>query len=134
MLTQRAPAVPAPGGSTPAPSLRLPPFVQDPHRHPAPCLFYGPHASSLLLAPIGETDYTILMEQLTIEILNPKAKGILKSLADLDLISIRKGKTETETFKNLLKNLRSGSPAPDPAEIAREVEIVRAKRHAAKNR
>jgi hypothetical protein len=72
------------------------------------------------------------MEQLTIEILNPKAKGILKSLADLDLISIRKGKTEAEAFKTLLKNLRSGSPAPDPAEIAREVEIVRAKRHAAK--
>jgi hypothetical protein len=74
------------------------------------------------------------MEKLTIEIPNPKAKGILKSLADLDLISIRKGKSEAEAFKTLLKNLRSGYPDPDSTEIDREVEIVRAKRHAAKNR
>ena len=69
------------------------------------------------------------MESLRIEIINPKAKQLLQSLADMDLIKIKKEKTESQ-FADLLKKLRSQSentPALD--EITKEVESVRKARY-----
>lgn len=69
------------------------------------------------------------METLKIEILNPKAKSILKGLADLKLINIRKEQTVTD-FSNLLEKLRNRSEhAPDLNEIQKEVKSARKKRH-----
>ncbi len=39
------------------------------------------------------------METIRIEILNPKAKNILKGLADLNLINIKKENKQTEFLK-----------------------------------
>lgn len=67
------------------------------------------------------------MDILRIEILNPKAKKLLKSLADLKLIAIRTSKNE---FSELLKKLRSTNSDELTLEaISKEVEIVRSKRY-----
>ena len=67
------------------------------------------------------------MESIRIEILNPKAKKLLKSLVDLNLIAIRNSKNE---FSELLEKLRSkNSDKPTLEEITREVEFVRNKRY-----
>ena len=69
------------------------------------------------------------METIRIEILNPKAKSIIKGLADLNLISIKKEKKQSE-FMDLLTKLRSNSDtAPTLDEITAEVESVRSKRY-----
>ena len=67
------------------------------------------------------------METVKVDILNPKARKLLKDLADLDLIAIRKS-TGSE-FSNVLKRIRSKSKTvPGPEEIAVEVEAVRSRR------
>lgn len=67
------------------------------------------------------------METVKVDILNPKARKLLKDLADLDLIAIRKS-TKSE-FSEVLKRLRSKSKTvPSPEEIASEVETVRSRR------
>ncbi len=67
------------------------------------------------------------METVKVDILNPKARKLLKDLADLDLIAIRKS-TKSE-FSDVLKKIRSKSEtAPSPEEIAREVDVVRSRR------
>jgi trehalose-6-phosphate synthase len=69
------------------------------------------------------------METIRIEILNPKAKSILKGLADLNLISMKKEKKQSE-FMDLLTKLRANSDtAPSLDEITKEVESVRSKRY-----
>jgi hypothetical protein len=69
------------------------------------------------------------IETIRVDILNPKAKSLLKGLADLDLIRIIKDKVKPE-FKELLKNLRSDSDnAPSLDEITEEVEEVRKARY-----
>ncbi len=68
------------------------------------------------------------METLRIEILNPKAKRLLKSLEELNLITINKMETSNDEFRKLLLKLRSGN-APTLEEITYEVEIVRTKRY-----
>ena len=69
------------------------------------------------------------MESIQIDILNPKAKKILKDLADLKLIKINKPKKNTD-FSNLLKKLRSKSSEEISLEdITKEVEAVRKKRY-----
>ena len=69
------------------------------------------------------------METVRIDILNPKAKSLLKDLADLDLIRIKKDKVESE-FKDLLDKFRQHSDeAPSLDEITAEVESVRKKRY-----
>lgn len=69
------------------------------------------------------------METIRVDILNPKAKSLLKDLADLDLIRIKKDKVKSE-FKELLDNLRINSDdAPSPDEITAEVESVRKARY-----
>ena len=67
------------------------------------------------------------MESVKVDILNPKARKLLKELADLDLITIRKS-TKSE-FSEILKRIRSKSETvPCPEEIAGEVEVVRSRR------
>ena len=69
------------------------------------------------------------METIRIDILNPKAKSLLKDLADLDLIRIKKEKVKSE-FKELLDKLRIDSDsAPTLDEITAEVESVRKARY-----
>lgn len=69
------------------------------------------------------------MESLTIEILNPKVKKLLNDLADLNLISISKSKSDIDL---LLKTLRSDD-APSLEEITEEVEAVRSLRYEKKH-
>jgi hypothetical protein len=69
------------------------------------------------------------METIRIDILNPKAKALLKDLANLDLIRIRKESSQNE-FSQLLKKFRSKSEqAPSLVEITKEVEAVRKSRY-----
>lgn len=69
------------------------------------------------------------METIKVDILNPKAKSLLKGLADLNLIKISKPK-ETSDFSALLKKLRKKSNEDISLdEITKEVEQVRASRH-----
>jgi hypothetical protein len=70
-----------------------------------------------------------IMETLRIDILNPKAKSLLKDMADLDLIKIKKGKVKSE-FRELLEKFRSNAEnAPSLDEITAEVESVRKARY-----
>ncbi|HET8829509.1 MAG TPA: hypothetical protein VFM79_09205 [Pelobium sp.] len=64
------------------------------------------------------------MESLTIEIINPKAKKLLQSLEDLNLISISKSKLNLDSLLNTLRTEEEISSE----EIKNEVESVRAKR------
>jgi len=66
------------------------------------------------------------METLRIDIVNPKAKRIIKQLADLNLLSIR-DKDPLKSFQGLLTKLRSKTEVISLAEITKEVELVRAK-------
>ncbi len=69
------------------------------------------------------------METIRIEILNPKAKALLQDLANLDLIRIRKEKSEN-AFSEVLKKFRSRSAeAPSLEDITKEVEAVRQARY-----
>jgi len=75
------------------------------------------------------------METLRVEIVNPKAKKLLKDLADLNLITISKSFDTKVEFNELLSKLRSTSDtAPSLEEITREVEDVRALRYANKTK
>jgi len=68
------------------------------------------------------------METLRIDIVNPKAKKIIKELADLKLINIH-DQNSIKSFESLLKKLRAKSKDISLDEITKEVEVVRAKRH-----
>ncbi|MDX9941821.1 MAG: hypothetical protein RBS53_06320 [Bacteroidales bacterium] len=69
------------------------------------------------------------MESLRIEILNPKAKSLLESLADLNLIKIQKEIGEA-AFAELLDRLRKNQDDSFSIEdITSEVESVREQRH-----
>jgi hypothetical protein len=72
------------------------------------------------------------VETYQINILNPKAAKLLRSLAELELISIKK--TSTEDFQSIVDRLRTKAEAAPISmeEITKEVEKVRAKRYAAK--
>jgi hypothetical protein len=76
------------------------------------------------------------MEALTIEIVNPKAKQLIKDLADMKLINITKSSTgRIADFKKLLAKLRSNyNSIPSLEDITNEVEIVRAERYAVKSK
>jgi hypothetical protein len=65
------------------------------------------------------------METIQIDILNPKAKILLKDLANINLIRISKV-NEKSGFIKLLKNLRMNAEmAPSIEEISSEIENVR---------
>jgi len=69
------------------------------------------------------------MESLKIDIINPKAKKLLRNLADMNLIKIRKEKEDNE-FKEILEKLRAKSDSsPSLDEITKEVESVRKARN-----
>jgi hypothetical protein len=69
------------------------------------------------------------METIKVDILNPKAKTILKNLADLNLIRIKSTKIKSE-LKDLLARLRiSQDDIPSLEEITSEVELVRKSRY-----
>lgn len=69
------------------------------------------------------------METIRIDILNPKAKKLLKDLADLNLIKINKEKYKSE-FSTLLKKIRTKSNDEITLdEITKEVEQVRKSRY-----
>jgi len=69
------------------------------------------------------------MESLRVEIINPKAKRLLKNLADMELIKIKKETTKSD-FSEILDKLRSQSEnAPSLDEITKEVESVRKARY-----
>jgi hypothetical protein len=70
-----------------------------------------------------------LMETISVEILNPKAKQLLLDLADLKLITLKPKLTLT----GLLENMRNNSESvPSLDEITAEVEKVRLARNAKK--
>ena len=69
------------------------------------------------------------METIKVDILNPKAKTILKNMADLNLIRIKRTKIKSE-LKDLLARLRiSQDDIPSLEEISSEVELVRKSRY-----
>ncbi len=69
------------------------------------------------------------METIRIDILNPKAKALLKDLANLELIRIRK-ETSKSDFSELLKKFRrKADKVPSLEEITLEVEAVRKARY-----
>jgi hypothetical protein len=75
------------------------------------------------------------MEAITIEIVNPKAKQLIKDLADMKLINISKSTNRIADFRKIIAKLRSNSdPIPSLEEISKEVESVRAKRYAIKSK
>lgn len=71
------------------------------------------------------------METLKFEIVNKKAKGIIKELAGLKLINIQEI-DPAKSFQTLLKRLRSAKETLSLEEITKEVEFVRQKRYAKK--
>jgi|GEM_PF-150365 len=74
----------------------------------------------------------LIMETLRIDIVNPKAKKIIKELADLNLISIRNN-DPIKSFQKLISKLRNKAKKVSLGEITNEVELVRAKRYGKKD-
>ena len=69
------------------------------------------------------------MEFIRIEIINPKAKRLIKDLADMGLIKIKKEQAKSE-LSELLNKLRNQSEkTPSLEEINKEVESVRKARY-----
>lgn len=69
------------------------------------------------------------MESIRIDILNPKARKLLKNLEELNLISIKKDKELT--FSEVVDKIRNKKGSkPTLEEITKEVEEVRAERYA----
>jgi hypothetical protein len=67
------------------------------------------------------------METVKVDILSPKARKLLKDLADLNLITIRE--TTRSDFSEVLNKIRSRSnTVPSPEEISGEAEAVRSRR------
>ena len=70
-----------------------------------------------------------------VDILNPKADKLLQDLADLNLIALSK-ESNDDPFLRVVKRLRkkAASKPPTLEEITKEVESVRSKRYASKNK
>ena len=66
------------------------------------------------------------MEAISVEIVNPKAKMLLKNLAAMNLIQIKKQPSLSEMLAKLRRNEEL---APSFAEITQEVELVRKARY-----
>lgn len=67
------------------------------------------------------------METLTIDIINPKAKKLLKDLMAMDLIKIRKEASKPSLESILSKTRKHSNEALSLEEITKEVKIVRQK-------
>lgn len=87
----------------------------------------------MYLGNIKRKSYVCLMKTYQVDILNPKAVKLLQDLADLDLISFKKTEENLQSVINKMRKKASANP-PSMEEITKEVEIVRAKRYAAKKR
>jgi hypothetical protein len=75
------------------------------------------------------------MASVQIDILNPKASKLLKNLADLNLIAIRKVNKDDGFLKTIRKiRAKAKTNTPSLEEITKEVESVRAKRYAKSKR
>ena len=71
----------------------------------------------------------IIMEALSVQIINPKAMSLLMNLEDMNLIRIKAKPTLSEMLAKLRRN---ESNVPSLEEITNEVELVRQKRYNAK--
>ena len=69
------------------------------------------------------------MESIRIDILNPKAKSLLKDLAALKLIRIKKEKGRSELLELLDKLRISSADSLSMEDITSEVESVRKSRY-----
>jgi len=66
------------------------------------------------------------MESLSVEIINPKAKTLLRNLAAMNLIQIK----DQPTLASMLATLRRNeAQVPSLEEITQEVELVRQARY-----
>jgi hypothetical protein len=74
-----------------------------------------------------------MMTSIQVDILNPKAEKILKQLADLNLIAIKKAKADN--FLKVVNKIRKKAKTNPISleEITKEVELVRQKRYAKAN-
>jgi hypothetical protein len=74
-----------------------------------------------------------MMTSIQVDILNPKAEKILKQLADLNLIAIKK--TKADNFLKVVNKIRKKAKTNPISleEITKEVELVRQKRYAKAN-
>jgi len=74
------------------------------------------------------------MSTITVDILNPKAKKLLKELEGLNLIAIRE--SSNNAFIETVKRLRTNAKKTKPSlvEITKEVEKVRSKRYGQKGK
>ena len=74
------------------------------------------------------------MTTVTVDILNPKAKKLLKDLEDLKLISIRD--SPKNSFLDIVNNLRAKAEKNPPSieDITKEVESIRSKRRGQKKK
>lgn len=68
------------------------------------------------------------MKSYQVDILNPKALTLLRNLADLKFISLKK---KEDHLQSVLKKLRKKDSINPPSleEITKEVEFIRAKRN-----
>jgi len=75
----------------------------------------------------------LMMTSIQVDILNPKAEKILKQLADLNLIAIKK--TKADNFLKVVNKIRKKAKTNPISleEITKEVELVRQKRYAKAN-
>ena len=73
------------------------------------------------------------MTSVQVDILNPKAKKMLKELESQNLITIKELRAESNFSKTLKKLRAKGKAHPiSLEEITKEVELVRTKRYAKK--
>jgi len=71
------------------------------------------------------------MKKLTLQILDPKAKGLLDELVRLNFIRLEEIEEKDYNFKKLISKLRSKDKfSPSAEEIQKEVVAVRKKRYA----
>ncbi len=73
------------------------------------------------------------METLKIEIIDPKVKKLLKGLAELQLISIKKDVRE-DPFQRVFREVNKRKESPSMEDITKEVEAVRAQMYAAEKK
>jgi hypothetical protein len=75
------------------------------------------------------------MRTYQIELLNPKAKKLLDELANLKLIKVQEMPSPKQELATLLSKFRKKTDkAPTLEEITKEVESVREKRYAKRNK
>jgi len=67
------------------------------------------------------------MESLSVEIINPKAKTLLRNLAAMNLINIKNNQPSLESMLATLR--RNEDQIPSFEEITEEVELVRQERY-----